>query len=154
MPVEWTAATRRLLLSRIRLVMIGVGAVAGILVAGTWMIDEGEIVEITSWDGSGREHVTELWIVDLPSGSYLRAGSSGARWLARIRDDPEIVLERDGRRVPHRALPQGDRDLAARVDRAMREKYGFADRIWGALSDRRGAVPVRVVPSGPRVAAP
>lgn len=146
MPVEWTDATRRLLLSRIRQVMIGVGLVAGLLVAGTWLIDEGEVVKLTTWDDSGREYVTELWIVDLPSGSYLRAGSGEARWLARLRDQPETVLERDDRKQRFRALPQDDPELSARVNRAMREKYGLADRIWEALSDRRDAVTVRLEP--------
>ena len=85
MASEATAKARSLLMGRIRPVMIAVGLVAAIPVITSRLVDEGEIVTLTTVDDRGREYMTEVWIVDLPTGSYLRAGSSDARWLERLR---------------------------------------------------------------------
>lgn len=143
-----TGKLRRLLLRRIRLVMIAVALLAGLLVVATRLIDEGEVVKLTTQDADGRQYVTELWIVDLDESSYLRSGSPDAVWLARLRADPEIELQREGRDARYRAVPEEDAATLDRVNVAMSEKYGFADRLWGRISDRSDAVAIRLVPSG------
>lgn len=148
MASELTDATRRALRARIRPVMIGVAAVAGIIVAGTWMIDEGEIVKITTHDARGREHVTELWIVDLPSGTYLRSGREDSGWLTRVRNDSKVVLERGEQTESCRAEPLDSSQLAGEVARAMADKYGLSDRLWELVADRSSQVPVRLVGCG------
>lgn len=150
-----TGKMRGLLLSRIRPFMIVIGAIAGLLVIGSIVIDEGEIVELRTVDPAGRDHVTEVWIVDLPEGSYLRSGSRETSWLERIRSRPEIVLTREEQEVAYRAIPRGDETTRRQVNDAMRAKYGFADQIWERLGDHAAAVPIRLEPSGavsPRVA--
>jgi hypothetical protein len=146
MAKDWTATPRAMLLSRTRPVMIGVGLLAAGLVLGTWLVDEGEIVKLTSVDAAGREQVTELWIVDMPSGAWLRAGDPASRWLARIRANPEVVLERDGELQHYRALPDSSPETREEINRAMAEKYGAADRFWGRISDHGKTVPVRLRP--------
>ena len=154
MSLDLTATARRLLLSRIRTVMIAVGSVAALLVLGTWLVDEGEIVELSTRDAKGREQVTELWVVDLPSGTWLRAGSPDVRWLARVRSTPEVVLERGEAKRHYRAVPDEAADLRDQINWAMREKYGAMDRLWGRLSDRRLTIPVRLVSSEAVAAGP
>jgi hypothetical protein len=139
-------ATRRLLLPRIRAVMIGVVSVAAVLVLGTWFVDEGEIVRLTSVDAAGRDHVTELWIVDLPSGLWLRAGAPDARWLERIRANPELIVERGDQESRYRAVPEPTPERQQEVNRAMAEKYGAADRVWARIFDHRLTVPVQLLP--------
>lgn len=146
-PMDLTDTARGLVLSRIRMVMIGVGAVAAVLVLGTWLIDEGEIVKISTVDARGRDHVTELWIVDLDSGAWLRAGAPDARWLSRIRENPEIVLERGGEELHYRAIPNPSPEARRKVNRAMSVKYGAADRFWESVSDLSDSVPIRLLPS-------
>jgi hypothetical protein len=145
---------RGLLLGRIRRVMIVVAVAAALLVVSSRMIDSGEIVELTTLDERGRDHVTEVWIVDLPSGSYLRSGDPESHWLARIRTNPVISLEREGREVSYRALPSDDDELRRRVNAAMQQKYGAPDRFWARVSDLESAVPVRLVPSDVAVSSP
>ena len=137
-----------LLLTRVRLVMIAVGVLAALLVGVPYLVDEGEIVKVATVDSNGRDHFTELWIVDLAEGPYLRAGSPEVAWLARIRAQPEITLHRGDLAVNFRAACEEDASIRGRVNLAMSEKYGFADRLWGRVSDRGQAVPVRLVPSG------
>lgn len=139
---------RGLLLGSRRAVMLSVTLIAGLLVAGTYLIDEGEIVEVKTIDVSGRDHITEVWIVDLPSGLYLRAGSPDAAWLERVRDDPEIVVTRGEQEGVYRAVVEDEQTIRAKVNAAMSAKYGFADRLWGRFAAHDTAVPIRLVPSG------
>ncbi len=143
-----TGKMRGLLLSRIRAVMIAIAILAALLVVASRLIDEGEIVKVTTIDSKGRDHVTELWIVDLDEGPFLRSSSPDAAWLARIRGHPEITLRRGDRDAVFRALPAEGASTRDQVNLAMSEKYGFADRLWAGISDYRRAVPIRLVPSG------
>ena len=63
------------------------------------------------------------------------------------------AIERDEVRSVFEATPSEDPALRARVNRAMAEKYGLADRLWALLSDRRLSVPIRLDP-GPADAQP
>ena len=142
-----TSTLRGLLLTRVRVVMIAVGILVALLVGATHLIDEGEIVKVATTDSEGRDHVTELWIVDLEGGPYLRAGSPDVAWLARIRAQPEVTLQRGDLSVNFQAICEEDASIRGQVSLAMSEKYGFADRLWARVSDRRQAVAVRLVPS-------
>ena len=125
--------------------MQATGAVAAALVLAALLLDEGEVVTLITY-GEGRSYQTQLWIVRLGGREHLRAGSSGARWLARLRVRPEVGLRRaeksDAKARAYRARPSDEDGLRDRVNRAMAAKYGLADRLWGLLSDRRRAVPV------------
>jgi hypothetical protein len=144
---------RGLLLSRIRAVMLAVATLAALLVVASYVIDEGEIVKVTTIDSKGRDQVTELWIVDLGEGPYLRSGSPDAAWLARVRAHPEITLHRGDRDAKFRAVPEEGASIRDQVNRAMSEKYGFADRLWAGVSDHARSVPIRLVRSGAAMTA-
>ena len=134
--------------------MIGVAAVAGLMVAGTWGVDEGEIVKITTLDDQGHDHVTEVWIVDLPSGRYLRSGRADNGWLQRVRARGELVLERGEASGSCRVELVTSPERTAEVASAMAEKYGFSDRIWDALADRSSQVAIRLASCDGALAAP
>ena len=136
-----TGKMRGLFLDRIRVVMITVAILAVLLVVASRLIDEGEIVKVTTLDSSGRDQVTEVWIVDLDGGSYLRAGSPDAAWLARVRAHPEITVHRGDRDAKYRAVCDEGASIRGRVNLAMSEKYGFADWLWALLSDRVARCP-------------
>ena len=142
-----TRKLRGLLLRRTRVVMIAAAALAALLVGVSILIDEGEIVGVTTLDAKGRTHVTQLWIVDLDTGAYLRARSPEAAWLARIRAEPEVTLQRRDAEAQFRVLREESAVIRAEVNLAMGEKYGFADRLWASLSEPARAVALRLVPS-------
>ena len=73
--------------------MIAAAALAALLIGLSSLVDEGEIVSVTTRDTKGRTHVTQLWIADLDTGAYLRAGSPDAAWLARLRAEPDVTLQ-------------------------------------------------------------
>lgn len=148
-----TRKLRKLLLGQTRVVMISTAALAAALVGVSSLIDEGEIVRLTTLDARGRTYVTQLWIVDLDAGAYLRARSSDAAWLARIRSEPEVTLQRHDVDGQFQALGEGSTSILAAVNLAMGEKYGLADRFWARFSDPTRAVPIRLAPLSASAAA-
>jgi hypothetical protein len=116
------------------------------LVVGALVLREGEVATLTTLDAAGRPLESELWIVEPEGALFLRAGSEHEHWLEHVRAAPEAVLERAGRERRVRAVPSDDPQVRAAVNRAMAEKYGLLDRLWGALRDPSRSVPVRLDP--------
>ena len=131
------------------------GLVLALIAIGSgWLgwIDEGEVVQLTTYDARAHGHQTDLWIVDVDGRLYLRADLPGADWLARLRANPEAELRRDGTHERVRAAPVDDPAVRSAVARAMAAKYGVVDRLVGALRDDDETVPVLLepVPAAPR----
>lgn len=129
-----------------RLVLLGAGLIVGVLVIGAIAVDEGEVVTLTTLGEEGDRFDTQLWIVDLDDGLYVRSGSEDSGWLKRLRDHPDVELKRNGARRPFVARPVDEPSLRSEVNRAMAAKYGASDRFWSWLFDRRKSVPVRLKP--------
>jgi hypothetical protein len=123
-----------------------VGLLLALVAIGSGWLDEGEVVHLTTYDARAHEHETELWIVDVDGRSYLRADLPGADWLDRLRAHPEAELQRNGSKERVRAVPVDDPVLRAAIGRAMAEKYGFVDRLVGAIRDDDRAVAIRIEP--------
>jgi len=130
-----------------RALMVVVGVATAAIVLGALWIDEGEVVTLSTADEASHVHHTQLWTVELDGTRYLRASAPDVAWLARIRVQPAVALDFGGLRVEFSATPVEDPGLRARVNQAMANKYGFADRVWGALGDRAASVPIRLDPS-------
>lgn len=143
---RWVELGRSLLLGRARIVMVAAGITTAFLVLGSEFVDEGEVVRLAITDDAGRTHETDLWIVDLEDGSYLRAAEPDAHWLVWLRANPRIKLERAGSEHAFLAVPDEHGETRSRVGTAMAEKYGFADRLWSVLADRSSAIAIRLYP--------
>jgi hypothetical protein len=104
----------------------------------------GEVVHLYTQDHEGAERETSLWIVEDDGRLYLRAGNPSSGWLARLREHPEVEMERAGRRQRYRAVIAEEQ--RARVSHLMAEKYGWADWLIGLTRDEGGSVPVRLEP--------
>jgi hypothetical protein len=127
-----------------RALMVVVGVVAAAIVLGALWIDEGEVVTLLTTDSDLHVHHTQLWTVELDDTRYLRASTPDVAWLARLREHPVVKLDLGGLRADFRATPVEDPVLRARVNQLMANKYGFADRAWGAWGDREASVPIRL----------
>lgn len=125
------------------LTLAGVAAIA-LLVVGVMLVDEGEVVTLTTVDERGHEAETSLWVVDVDGVTFLRAGDPDSDWLRNLRAHPDVTLERGGVTREVRAVPVDDASAISAVDRAMRRKYGFLDAVVAELIDHTGAVAVRI----------
>jgi hypothetical protein len=112
---------------------------AALLAASEW---GGEVVELETYDANDTMFTTSLWIVDAYGDTWLRAGDPDAAWLQRLRMNPEVNVTRDGLRQGYRAVVIDD--FARRLNEAMREKYGIADRIVSTLHDPDEVVAIRL----------
>lgn len=128
------------------LVALGVLLVAaGMLVVGHLALIEigREVVTLRTPLPDGGWEQTRLWIVDHDGVPWLH--SAGEDWVRRFDGDPLVELERHGevRRYRGHAVPGPHPE----IDRALREKYGWADRWVRLLAPcDEGVVPVRLEP--------
>ena len=104
----------------------------------------GEIVTLHTHDADDAWQTTPLWIVDLDSGSYLRAGTPDkSGWLNRLRANPKARLEHSAQVEEVTLIESPAR--REEVHLAMAEKYGWADSFVALVSgDRNGSLPLRI----------
>ena len=130
----------------LRRIAIIAGLLAGLVVValGLSLIASergGEIVTLRTSDAAGAVHETRIWVVDADGTAWLRAGDPKSGWLSRLRERPEVEVERAGQRASFIAVPQpNERD---RINALFLAKYGWADRYIGALFGRDDATPIR-----------
>ena len=135
-----------------RAAIYAIGILVGMLVIGALLIDEGEVVTVTTRDAEGQAYETQLWIVQLEGNSYLRANSPRSDWLERARREPAVELERGGTAGRWRIVAESDPELRGRVNQAMAEKYRLSDRLLVLLFDPAEMVPLRLEPMAGEVA--
>jgi len=134
----------------LRRIAVVVGFVVGLAVVAlalSFIASEkgGEIVTLRTTDAAGAVHETRIWVVDADGRAWLRAGDPKAGWLARIREHPQVEVERGGQRAAYTAVPQpAERD---RINALFATKYGLADAYIGLLFGRDDATPIRLDPS-------
>ena len=134
-----------------RFALYTIGLLVGGLVIAAMLVDEGELATLESVSPDGRHWETQVWLVELDGVPHLRAHSTDTEWLERVRRHPELKLVREKGEKESDAwqaeINGSDPDLRARVNRAMAEKYGTADRILTWFYDPEAMVPVRLVPA-------
>jgi hypothetical protein len=108
---------------------LGLGAPA---LAVDWneMVGVNTVTIITTTpEGTPRE--TTIWLVVLDGFPYVRTGST--RWAGDIAANADVKLDVGGRGFLMRAVPVTDPIVFDKVQRAMREKYGWADVMVGLM---------------------
>jgi hypothetical protein len=116
-----------------------------LLVAGTMMYSSeqgGEVVTLRTYNQSGYDFETSLWIIDDHRTLYLRSGDPNSGWLGRIYVNRRVELVRDETVTAYNAVPVPE--LRDRINYLMAERYGWADQLIGFMADRTKAVPVRL----------
>lgn len=129
-----------------RQLILTLGILLAVVAIGAGVINEGEVVQLTTYDARAHVHETDLWIVDVDGRRYVRADLPGADWLERLRAHPEVKLRRDDLEERVSARPVEDPGVREAVARAMAEKYGFVDDLVGILRDEDAVVPVILEP--------
>jgi hypothetical protein len=102
-----------------------------ILAASEW---GGEVVALETFDVRGRRLETSVWIVQMQGDLWLRASDPKSAWLQRIRTEPAVFVTRRGKRTAYQT--EIFEDYASWINRAMREKYGWADQLISTMPMR------------------
>ena len=128
--------------------MIGVASLVVVLVFVSLAIDEGEVVHLRTVGSDGLEDEADLWIVEIDGSPHLRANSETAGWLAELRPEPEVRLQRDPDREwqAYRAVVVDDPTSRERVEYEMRKKYGYVESLWDWVVDPSESIPIRLDP--------
>ncbi|HET6470713.1 MAG TPA: hypothetical protein VFG38_02680 [Pseudomonadales bacterium] len=123
-------------------------AVATVLFIGQIVASEsGEVVKVTTVDGSGGQHETHLWIVDYDGHSWLRSGSPKSGWYSRLKETPTLDLERNGEHTEYTITVVPSE--VGKINALMHEKYRWADTYIGFFISRANAVAIRLDPRPP-----
>ncbi|MEE9280766.1 MAG: hypothetical protein V3V67_11380 [Myxococcota bacterium] len=104
-----------------------------------------DIAVLRTKDADFNARYTTLWVVEGRRSVWIRAAKPDRRWLADIRPDVTVRLDRDGSREFYKATIMRDEAIRRRVDSRMREKYRVADWLRELLLGD-DTVPVRLVP--------
>lgn len=104
----------------------------------------GEVVVLRTRDGSAAVHETSLWVIEEGESLWLRAGDPSSGWLARLRANPEVELERAGEAKPYRANVVPER--SEWLNGQLAERYGWADWVIDTTLGGRDATAVRLDP--------
>lgn len=105
-----------------------------------------EIVVLRTFDGTGRDLFTTLWVVDDAEGFvWIRANRPDRRWLPHLTAQPMVELRRGEGTQHYVAKVFDDPATRAYVAPLFRRKYGLADR-WREWSEGTDTVPVRLRP--------
>ncbi len=102
-----------------------------------------EVVELYTVDQAAKEMSTRLWVADDDGYQYLRVGKDGSEWFARLQLQEIVELTRNGRRYRYTwALRE---EKSQKINRLMREKYGWGDSFIGTLTGgRENSVPIEL----------
>lgn len=103
----------------------------------------GEVVELTTFEADDTRFVTSVWIAEIDGKLWIRGGDAEAGWVQRLREHPEAKLTRYGQTLDVEAAFV--ERYAAEINRAMREKYGWADRVVSVIHDSDHVLAIRLL---------
>jgi len=128
--------------------LIGWAAFLAVLFFGLQLAasESGEVVVLRTFAG-GEPQETRLWIVDDAGTSWLRAGSPEAGWYQRLKENPQVEVERGGAVYTYEAFPIEGGPPVDHVNAFMLQKYGWADQLIGLVADRSDSVAIRLDPA-------
>ena len=102
-----------------------------------------EVVELHTLDEQGEEVITRLWVVDDSGYQYLRVGEGGSEWFRRIQANGEFEVTRNSRRYKYTAVLREEE--SERINRLMRDKYGWGDSLIEILvGGREASIPIEL----------
>ena len=102
-----------------------------------------DVIEVITRDEGGGERETKVWFVLLGGEPYLR--TSGSRWLANLRRDPDFKVRIEGTLYEARAQEIEGEAIVEKVDIASQRKYGFTNRVISLFRSREPDI-LRILP--------
>lgn len=128
-----------------RIVLRLVALALGVFALVTAMALEGkEVVQLRTMGPDGAARVTRVWIADDAGAEWVEAASPDRPFLADIARDPQVELVRGDAAEPRRATVIGGAEGHAKIRTLLRQRYGWADRWIGMLTDTSHSLAVRL----------
>ncbi len=132
-------------MKRTWIVVAVVLSTAGLFAAVTLVALEGrEVVVLRTFDAQGQARETRTWIADADGYTWIEAANAERPFLLQIRTNPAVELRRAGTLHSCRAAAIPNPEGHQRIRGLLAEKYGWADRWIGLLTDTSGSLAVRL----------
>lgn len=120
----------------------------GIFALVTAMALEGnEVVQLRTLGPDGSARTTRVWIADADGAEWVEAAAPDRPFLADIARDPQVELVRGDDVQPRRATVVGGAEGHEKIRALLRDRYGWADRWVGMLTDTSQSLAVRLDPA-------
>ncbi len=122
-------------------------AVLVLLAGALYALSESrEVVVLRARDAAGDVRATHLWVIDDGGTAWLRSGGPERGWFVRVKAAPQVELERGGETRAYTAVVVETPETVARVNRLMREKYGWIDALIERIEGGWEPIAVRLDP--------
>ncbi|MDP6980017.1 MAG: DUF2255 family protein [Myxococcota bacterium] len=125
------------------LVILLVGAIAAFYALVILASESDEVVTLRTGSGSGVNE-TRLWLVDYGDAEWVRTGHPEKGWFREVAADPNVELERAGKKSLRVAVPVHEPAVSQKVNEVFRAKYGHADWIVALSGDAADRIVVRL----------
>jgi hypothetical protein len=119
--------------------------VAALLAVITLVALEGsEVVVLRTFDERGVARETRTWVADAEGYTWVEAANPERPFLDDIRRRPDVEMRRAGTVRRCQATVLANPDDHQRIRRLLAEKYGWADRWIGLLTDAADSLALRL----------
>ncbi len=122
--------------------LLGVVALFG--TATLAALEGGEVVVLQTFGPQGDSRQTRTWVADDDGSVWIEAANPSRPFLVHIRAHPEVELHRGETVRQCHAFPVANPDGHEHIRRLLAQKYGWADRWVGLLTDTSGSVAIRL----------
>jgi hypothetical protein len=113
----------------------------------TWLaLEGGEVVILRTLDAQGQVRRTRTWVADEGGDVWIEAANDERQFLADLRRNPDVELQRGGGILPYRAVVVANPQGHDHIRRLLLRKYGWADWWIGCLTDTSASLAVRLQP--------
>jgi hypothetical protein len=128
-----------------RIVLRLLALALGVFALVTAMALEGnEVVQLRTLGPDGSARVTRVWVADDDGAEWIEAASPDRPFLQDIARDPQVELVRGDAVEPRRATVIGGAEGHEKIRALLRQRYGWADRWVGMLTDTSHSLAVRL----------
>jgi hypothetical protein len=122
--------------------VLGTAAAFGALTLAA--LEGGEVVVLRTFGPQAETRQTRTWVADADGSAWIEAANASRPLLAHIRANPEVELFRGGVVRQCHALSVANPDGHEHIRCLLAQKYGWADRWVGLLTDTSGSVAIRL----------
>jgi len=103
-----------------------------------------EVVVIETVDDAGGARRTRTWIADDAGAAWIEAATPERPFVADLRRQPSLVLERHGVRHACTAAIASNPDGHERIRRLLADRYGWADCWIALVADTHTSLGIRL----------
>ncbi len=107
-------------------------------------LEGSEVVVLRTIDAQGAVRKTRTWIADEDGHAWIEAATAERPFLRDLQIRPDVELLRHEVVLRCRATPAPNPEGHERIRHLLAQKYGWADRWIGMLTDTSGSIGIKL----------